>query len=94
MNLVTTTGELGGYIFRQKFCITSCHKYIHIIFAKIAIQNSFKTIQHLNFIKQQIILFFTYNFGTDISHKLFGVNSTLFLFNLNQAFANQIKIIG
>ncbi len=62
--------------------------------AKIAIQNSFKTIQHLNFIKQQIIHFFTYNFGTDISHKLFGVNSTLFLFNLNQAFANQIKIIG
>ena len=40
MNLVTTTGELGGYIFRQKFCITSCHKYIHIIFAKIAIQNN------------------------------------------------------
>ena len=30
-----------------------------------------------------IIHFFTYNFGTDISHKLFGVNSTLFLFNLN-----------
>ena len=37
MNLVTTTGELSSYIFGQKFCVTSGHKYIHIIFAKIAI---------------------------------------------------------
>ena len=51
MNLVATTGEFCGNIFGQQFCIASGHKYIHIVFTQIAIQNSFKAIQHLNFIK-------------------------------------------
>ena len=93
MNLVATTGELGGNVFGQELCVTPGHKYIHVIFAQITIQNSFKAVQHLNFIKKQIIHSFVYDFGTDICYELFGVNSTLFLFNLNQAFANQIKII-
>ena len=93
MNLVATTGEFCGNIFGQQFCIASGHKYIHIVFTQIAIQNSFKAIQHLNFIKQQIIHSFINDLGTDISHEFFRINPTLFLFNLNQAFPNQIKVI-
>lgn len=94
MNLVTSASKFGSYIFRQKFCVASSHKNIHIFFAKITIQNSFKAIQHLNFIQQKIIHSFIYNFRTNISYKFFRVNSTFFLFNLNQAFPNQIKIIS
>ena len=93
MNLVATTSELSGDVFGQKFCITSGHKYIHIILAEIAVQNSFKAVKHLNFIKQQIIHSLVYNLGTDICHEFFRVNATLFFFNLNKALANQIEII-
>ena len=93
MNLVSSSGKLRCNILRQELRIASGHKYIHVLFAKIPIQNSFKAIQHLDFIQQKIIHSFSSNLRADICHEFFRINTPLLFFNLNQAFANQVQIL-
>ena len=83
MDFVATTGELSSYIFRQKFCVASGYKNIHVFLAEITVQHSFKTIQHLDFVQQEVIHLVVSNLGADICHEFFRINPTLFFLNLN-----------
>ena len=94
MDFIPTAGKLRYNIFGQELRVASGYKNIHVVLAKITIQHRFKAVHQLYFIQKQVVHPIGGNFRTNIRHEFFRVNAALFLLDLDQAFANQIQVVG